>query len=344
LIELLFIVGAMTISAGVTRYLCRPSSLFFVLDHPNERSLHSRPTPRTGGLAIVVAIAVTSVGWSFYSGIEWRNALWLVGSILLVTLTSFVDDRRSLSVGIRLISHIAAAVLVVFGSSAMISKGLWPASVLILPQTVAEVTSVLFVVWMVNLYNFMDGMDGFAGGMAVAGFGTLGLIALMSGAHVFAMYHFIIAAAALGFLIFNFPPAKIFMGDVGSSVLGLAAALSALIGAQADIFPVWVAILVFSPFIVDATVTLIRRGLRGEAVWRPHRSHYYQRMVRLGWGHRRTALLEYAVMAGCAITALMVYRLDHGAQWLAIAAWSAFYLIAALLIARLEEQVVSTNI
>ena len=135
---------------------------------------------------------------------------------------------------------------------------------------------------MTNLYNFMDGMDGLAGGMGVFGFGFLGLAGWLHGDTGFAVQSWVIAAAALGFLRFNFPPAQIFMGDAGSTVFGFLAAVFILQAQRRGLLPVWCGILIFSPFVVDATVTLIRRVLRGDAIWIAHRSHYSQRLVTLG--------------------------------------------------------------
>ncbi len=146
----------------------------------------------------------------------------------------------------------------------------------------------------------------------------------MQGATLFAGTCWIIAASALGFLVWNFPPARIFMGDAGSSTLGFLVAACSLWADQQHIAPLWVSILVFSPFIVDATVTLIRRLFRGEAVWKAHRSHYYQRLALAGWGHRRTVIWEYALMVACGTTAILVVRVDQGAPWVwaVLAGWA----------------------
>src|SRR5262249_53435950 len=143
--------------------------------------------------------------------------------------------------------------------------------------------------WMINLYNFMDGSDGLAGGMAAIGFGCYGIAALAGGDYLCATINLVVAASALGFLCFNFSPARLFMGDVGSVSLGFLAAVLDVVGWLRGDWPVWFGIVVFSPFIVDATVTLFKRALRGARVWEAHREHYYQRLVQSGWGHRKTA-------------------------------------------------------
>jgi UDP-N-acetylmuramyl pentapeptide phosphotransferase/UDP-N-acetylglucosamine-1-phosphate transferase len=173
----------------------------------------------------------------------------------------------------------------------------------------------------------MDGMDGFAGGMALIGFGTFGVFGLLDGHLLFATVSLSLAAAAAGFLLFNFPPARIFMGDTGSATLGLLAGGLSLWGAREGLFPFWAALVVFSPFIVDATVTLLRRLLRRERVWQAHKTHYYQRLVQSGWGHRRTVLAEYALMAACSGSVLLARGADPMGQWALIGAWTAVYLV-----------------
>jgi UDP-N-acetylmuramyl pentapeptide phosphotransferase/UDP-N-acetylglucosamine-1-phosphate transferase len=163
---------------------------------------------------------------------------------------------------------------------------------------------VLAIGWITNLYNFMDGSDGLAGGMAVIGFAAYALAAAVVGHTPLAATSLAIAAAALGFLVYNFPPARIFMGDVGSIPLGFLAGALGVVGWRDDVWPLWFPLLVFGPFIGDATITLLKRAARRERVWQAHREHYYQRLVRMGLGHRGTALLGYAAMLFCAAAAL----------------------------------------
>jgi UDP-N-acetylmuramyl pentapeptide phosphotransferase/UDP-N-acetylglucosamine-1-phosphate transferase len=180
---------------------------------------------------------------------------------------------------------------------------------------------------MINLYNFMDGMDGFAGGMAVFGFLALAVLGWRAGDTAFALANGAIAAAAAGFLLGNFPPARVFLGDLGSASLGFLAAAASLIGSQRGLFPLWVAWLAFSPFIVDATWTLFARLARGERVWEAHRSHHYQRLVLAGWGHRRTVLRAYLLMAACAATAVAAPAMNPRDQWMLLLGWGVIYLL-----------------
>jgi UDP-N-acetylmuramyl pentapeptide phosphotransferase/UDP-N-acetylglucosamine-1-phosphate transferase len=168
--------------------------------------------------------------------------------------------------------------------------------------------------WMTNLYNFMDGSDGLAGGMALFGFAAYALGGWISGDLVLATVSASVAAAAAAFLVFNFPPARVFMGDAGSIPLGFLAAALGLAGWRQGLWPLGFPLLVFSPFIVDASMTLARRILRGERFWRAHKTHYYQRVVQLGWGHRDTALAEYLLMAVCGAAALWSLGQPHAVQ------------------------------
>jgi UDP-N-acetylmuramyl pentapeptide phosphotransferase/UDP-N-acetylglucosamine-1-phosphate transferase len=185
---------------------------------------------------------------------------------------------------------------------------------------------------MINVYNFMDGSDGLAGGMALFGFGFYGGAAWLAGDSAFASVNFAVAAAAAGFLFFNFHPARIFMGDAGSVTLGFLVAALGLLGWQQGHWPAWFPVLVFSPFIVDASLTLARRLLRGEKVWQAHREHYYQRLVRMGYGHRVTALLEYVLMLLAGLSALWGLQQGErhrlGLLWL----WASTYLVLMVVV------------
>ena len=266
-----------------------------------------------------------------------KELAWIAGATLLVAGISFIDDWLNLHLSYRIVVHVFAAALLVGGGLGLAGITV-PGSVWALVPPLALALSLVFIVWMINLYNFMDGMDGFAGGMAVIGFGSFAVLGYLAGQPLFTVLSSIVAAAAGGFLLFNFPPAQLFMGDTGSSVLGLVAATFMLWADRDGIFPLWVGVLVFSPFVVDATVTLIKRILRRERFWEAHKTHYYQRLVQLGWGHRRTVLWEYVLMFLCALSALLVRELSPAAQWALIATWLAGYLAIILTVHQLETR------
>ena len=277
---------AALLAGGLLELMLR-SRIGVPLDRPNERSLHSRPIPRSGGLAIMAGALAGFV--------LLPAPMSLAAPALALACVSLADDWRGLPIAVRLLAHALAAAAFVL--SALGTLPWW-----------TQVVLALAVVWMTNLYNFMDGSDGLAGGMTVLGFGFLGLAALLANDATTALTGFCVAAAALAFLLYNFHPARIFMGDTGSIPLGFMAAALGLSGWQRDLWPLWYPAAVFAPFIVDASATLARRMLRGERFWTAHRTHYYQRLVRMGWGHRRTALAEYALMLVCGGASLWALR------------------------------------
>lgn len=293
---------------GVRLLLSRLGQL--ALDVPNERSLHSRPVPRTAGIAV---LAGTAVSLAFGAGTLWLPMLLA----LSLAAVSFLDDYYGMPVAVRFAAHFAAAGVLVW----YVLTPMHPGSLLLLVAAVA---------WITNVYNFMDGSDGMAGGMAVIGFGTYALAAGLVGHAPLAALCTGIAAAAAAFLAHNFHPAKIFLGDVGSIPLGFLAGGLGVVGWRNDLWPLWFPLLVFGPFIGDATITLLKRLVRGERVWKAHRDHYYQRLVRMGAGHRRTAAVAYALMLVCAGAAL--YGRDKAVplQATAFAAASAVLLILAI--------------
>lgn len=327
---------AFLVSVIVTRRILDPASRLYVLDHPNERSLHTLPTPRTGGVAIFTGIVTALTIWVL-SGGELQPLHGLGVSALLLVVLSFVEDYRGLPVRLRLLGHLVVAGLPVLTGLYLTTVTL-PGFVWNWPMWLGMLVSLLFIIWMINLYNFMDGMDGFASGMAVIGFGTFALLGSLSHHWDFLAINLVIALAAAGFLIFNFPPASIFMGDTGSSLLGLLAGGVSIWGARDGVFPFWIALLVFSPFIIDATVTLLRRLVRGERVWQAHRTHYYQRLVQLGWGHRKTVLTEYAVMLACAGTSVATHFQSTDAQWVTIVIWAGIYALLMLSVKSIERR------
>ena len=314
-------------SAVLTLALSRNAIAFLrIVDHPNERSLHQTPVPRTGGVAVVIGIAIgLGAAAAMLAAAGPFGAFgWIALAALLVGGISLLDDHRHVAQRYRLLAHASAALLLYLGGLRWAQIGL-PGLDAALPAWLALGLTLLYIVWMINLYNFMDGMDGFAGGMAAFGFGTLAVLGLTGDALPFAVSSLVIAAAAAGFLTGNFPPARIFLGDVGSSVLGLLAAAMTLWGAGLGLFPLWVGWLVFSPFIVDATWTLLRRIVNGEPFWRAHRSHHYQRLVLAGWGHRRTLLRAYLLMLAAAASAVAAVGMPAGEQWMLLFGWAAVY-------------------
>lgn len=310
---------AFMVTLGITRYLIK-GNILKVLDYPNPRSLHSRAVPRTGGLGLMSGILVS---WMFLPG-ALPLLIWI--SVVLLIALSFTDDVLRLPVWTRLLTH--GAVAIWFSAAALSETNGW---------IIASAAAVA-ITWMLNLYNFMDGSDGLAGGMTLIGFSCYGITAWLTGSESFAIINFCVAAAAAAFLLFNFHPARIFMGDAGAIPLGFLAAVLGMTGWKNGYWPAWFPLLVFSPFIADASVTLVKRGLRGEKVWQAHREHYYQRMVQSGIGHRNTALLGYILMLAAAATALWATQQRTDVQFGIAFVWVGIYLIMMCICDRYWER------
>lgn len=338
---LLTVLLAFTAACGVTYLLMRPSAAFQILDRPNDRSLHTKPVPRTGGLGIWAGLLVGAAYVTFtYASLELAA---IVGVAMVIGVVSLLDDRLDLAASLRLAVHLIAAVLLLVAGFGLRRIAL-PGHETTLPVVLLSALSVLFVVWMTNLYNFMDGIDGLAGGMAVVGFGTFAVLGGIAGNPLFALFSATIAAGAAGFLVFNFPPARIFMGDSGSSVLGFLAAACALWADRDELFPLWISVFVFSPFVVDASITLSRRLLRREPIWTPHKTHYYQRMVRMGWTHRRTTLSSYVLMVLSGMSAVASLGRSDSLQWGLIGIWAIGYLLLFTAIEKREQHAARTRL
>jgi UDP-N-acetylmuramyl pentapeptide phosphotransferase/UDP-N-acetylglucosamine-1-phosphate transferase len=313
--------SALITSTVLAWILSRTRGRWLAVDIPSHRSLHTTPTPRSGGLAILAG-AAAGVFTHWLSNGDLLLDTASTAAVLALVMIALVDEHYPIAAGLRLLLQ----TLVVAG--------------LLISDPVPEVTSLpwfallLGLVWMINLYNFMDGMDGFAGGMAITGFGTFALLAWQSGNVDLALACAILVAACSGFLLLNFPPARLFMGDTGSTVLGLLAGMVIFKAHLENILPFWLGLLVFSPFIVDASVTLATRILRGEKFWLPHKSHNYQILVESGWGHKRTVLAEYALMLACSATAIAAAPQSPWRQATIIAGWALLYAILIYLIRR----------
>lgn len=313
-VSILAPVASFAITLAVIAWMLIAAKHHLPLDLPNRRSLHTQPTPRTGGVGLMAGLLIGA-------GFAAPQFLWLLALCAGLALLSFIDDLRGLAVRWRLLAHFLAAALFM----------LWAFPVW---HWLAVALAVFTIVWMTNLFNFMDGADGLAGGMGLIGFAFLGAAAWLAGNAGFAAVNFCIAAAAAGFLVFNFHPARIFMGDAGSIPLGFLASSLGLLGWRENLWAPWFPLLVFSPFIIDATVTIIRRLLRSERIWQPHRDHYYQRLVHMGWGHRNTALAEYTVMMAAGVSALWGGGRSELVQVWLCAGWLALYAGLAVLIDR----------
>ncbi len=307
------------------------------------------PTPQTGGLAIVASVVIGLIAAASMLAIAQptkavlpkgvaSGSVWIVASMLLIFIVSFVDDCIGLPASLRLGVQAASAFIIIGGVGLTISSIPIPGVQVIHLGMAAIPVSALVLMWMANLYNFMDGMDGFAGGMTLWGFGFLAYFGWEANFPIMLIIASFVAMSALGFLAHNFPPARIFMGDAGSITVGFLAGTLMLLGMRDKIFDFWVPIIVFSPFILDATVTLIRRALRRQKIWEAHREHYYQRLVLSGWSHRRTVLAEYGVMIICGGLAILYHHSSGNWRLLVLGAWLVMFFILGRLVNRLEQK------
>jgi Fuc2NAc and GlcNAc transferase len=275
---LLTFLGARIGTGGLRQYALRHQ----VVDVPNARSSHSVPTARGGGVAIVVGFVLAYVVWSCAVGGGSRGLLatLLPGSVVIAAL-GFWDDHRALSAKIRFPVHLLAACWAVY------RLGGWPVLDLGFASFawgwVGSVVAVLAIAWSINLYNFMDGIDGLAGMETVFVGGVGGLLVWYAGADGMPLW--LLAAAAAGFLVMNWPPARIFMGDAGSGFLGYVFAVMALHATVARDTTIWPWVILLGVFGVDATLTLLRRAWRGIRVTDAHRTHAYQWAARRAGGH-----------------------------------------------------------
>ncbi len=296
----LFLLAALASAAGIW-LICRSGMAKYLPDRMDKpHAMHASVVPRIGGAVMVLAAAAVLL-------LDWHNQsvdaqlICVLLTALMLSCVSLIDDRRNLSPAIRLLAHVVAALLIV----AMVILPVTPSAGTALPMPATKLlvgaALVLTIVWMTNLYNFMDGANGLAGLMGVIGFGSLALAAQFAlpqaASWPLITVCCVIAGSCLGFLFFNLPVARVFMGDAGSIPLGFLAATLGLYGVLAAIWPWWFPVLVFSPFIVDASVTLAGRIVRRERLWEAHRRHYYHRLILgLGWTHLKTALAYATVM------------------------------------------------
>ena len=245
-----------------------------IIDNPNERSSHTIPTPRGGGVSIVITFLMVLVALIVSHQIEPNTGLILVGAGLGVAVLGFLDDHGHINSMLRLAIHFVIAISAVFFLGGFSDVKLFNGTLEL--GWSANIIAVLFLVWLLNLYNFMDGINGIASVEAITTVLSLALIYLLLDTHLSSELLFILAASVFGFVLWNFPKARIFMGDAGSGFLGLILGILALISLKVDpaLFCAW--IICLGVFVVDATFTLIRRVINGHKMYDAHRTHAYQ--------------------------------------------------------------------
>lgn len=321
--------AATAASAGAVRFAIHVAQRRRLLDMPNERSSHSIPRPRLGGAALIpVMLICTAVAWA-HGALPIGGTITFFASALGLYLVGLIDDIVSIPVRVRFAAQFAAAGAMVF--MAMAAQP-WPADIALRAAVGAVFT--VGVVGLLNIYNFMDGIDGIAGGQAVAGGLAWFVIATTTGANATAALAIVLSAGAAGFLIFNWPPARIFMGDAGSTVIGfLFGVLPLLVRAETAsavglVQLAIAAILVVWPFLADGSFTILRRLRKGENIFQAHRSHLYQRLVIAGRPHRAVTIVYVglAVIGG----GLACWVVEGGAVAVVASATTTLILFAVL--------------
>jgi Fuc2NAc and GlcNAc transferase len=256
-----------------------------LLDFPNVRSSHSVPTPRGGGIAIVIVLLLSGVLSLFLPNAPINSILCLLLATLAFGVLGWQDDKHDLPASARFLVQILIAAL----SSVWLLLSL-PGWSLSFAGIVILLLTILWIVWMANLYNFMDGIDGISAVESIILGVTTSYWFAMSGSISIAIICIAVAGAAVGFLRWNWAPAKIFMGDVGSLALGAFFAILAIIGTTSLDLPFSAFLILYAVYLADSGVTLLSRIFKREKWWQAHRSHFYQRAVQSGFSHSQVSL------------------------------------------------------
>lgn len=297
MIDILIVVVIVGVSTGIsvviTDSVRRLAIARNMVDVPNHRSLHQVPIPRGGGLGIVLVAFTAITIVAFFGLLQANIAIGMLGSGAAIAIIGWIDDKAGVPASLRILVHFAAAAWTVYWLGGLPQLDLGRFSLHL--GWAGAVIAVITLVWLINLYNFMDGIDGIAATEAawVAAIG--GLLLHLEAADGMAIVCFAISGAALGFLVRNWAPAKIFMGDVASGLLGFLFGAAAIASEHAHTVPLLSWVVLLGVFVVDATVTLLRRVSRGERWHTAHRAHAYQRLAQAGWTHSRISVGVFAV-------------------------------------------------
>lgn len=296
----IFAAAAIALSYCATSLFLKYALHKKIMDIPGSRSSHRAPTPRGGGVGFVAVWSMVAAALIFFEGSSIVSISALLIGALVVASIGFIDDHIEVVSWKRFFVHMLAAVFFIvmldgwptldFGAGKV---GWGSAGVFI---------AVLSIVWSINLYNFMDGIDTIASLEAIFIFVAGGAMVWLSGGRTEGLLALMLAAAVGGFMIWNLPPARIFMGDVGSGFLGFLVASFALLGERKYGVPVLLWVILYGVFLFDATATLFRRIIRGEKWHKPHRSHAYQRLHQAGWSHG-----QVVAGAGCLNAVLCIF-------------------------------------
>ena len=319
------LIMSLAVAAGalVLSYLCvagfRRWAGERVLDIPDARSSHTRPTPRGGGLGIVICVLIGA--WSLFIyrilSMPFKEiaALTLGGSI--VALVGWLDDIHRLPYRIRLVVQAISStiILIMIGYFRTVTV---PFVGDIHLYSIGIPFALLWIMGLTNAYNFMDGIDGIAGGQALIAGSGWAIIGYLSGETFVGLIGVLLAATSLGFLFHNWPPARIFMGDVGSAFIGFILAVLPIIAGHKNPRFMIAGLLMVWPFIFDTSFTLVRRMIKKENIFEAHRSHIYQRLVIARYSHRFVTLVYMGLALTGAILAFLWVKDSYGSDILVI--------------------------
>ncbi len=291
-----------------------------IIDTPNERSSHVRPTPKSGGLAVVATFFAGMAGLYLLADTVQLVEPYFLGffvSCAVLVIVSLWDDLKAMGFRSKLLTQAACSgVVVAFGI--VLDRFPVPFDGILHLGIAGYLVTLVWLMAMTNAFNFMDGLDGLAGGTAALVAALFGLITLQEGSHFVYLTSWVLVGGCAGFLVFNFPPARIFMGDVGSQFLGFAFAALAIIAMRYDhshtsflVMP-----LLFLHFLWDTGFTILRRWLAGDNIAQAHRTHLYQLANRLGFSHREVTLYHYLVTLLQGFGALVMVRIPGEARLL----------------------------
>lgn len=263
---------------------------FNILDVPNQRSAHAAPVPRGAGIAFFITMNVVLFLLIHFKqlSLKYTYPVFLGGPS--VVLLGYWDDIKSVWPLLRLFVHFLVAILVFSLISAGFTREV---TISFLPAWgwLTQAFCILFIAWFINLYNFMDGADGLACTMGMVGAGLIAILSYIQGNYDLAIIYTVLAYALAGFLVFNWPPAKVFMGDSGAYYLGYIFGSLGLVSKMYYDSSLYIHLIIFGFFIVDATWTLLRRLVRCEKVYQAHQMHAFQKLLNRGWGHARVTAL-----------------------------------------------------
>jgi Fuc2NAc and GlcNAc transferase len=323
------VVVSMSCSALLTGMMRRYALRSKLLDIPNERSSHQVPVPRGGGIAMVAVFCLGLLAMWWADLLDGRSTLAMLPAAAAVALVGLIDDKRGVTPLLRLAAHVVAVGYFLVAADRPPYLGIgWVDTF----PAIALFLTLISMVWLLNLFNFMDGIDGIAATEALLVSTGIGLAAWVSGHGESTIFcAALLASACAGFLCWNWPPARIFMGDAGSGFLGIATGMLALLLISEATVPVWIPVILVAAFVTDSTVTLMRRVLRGERWHEAHRTHAYQWLSRLWKGHLPVILLLVAIQVLWLLPlAMLAQQIPTKAWLLALAAYLPLIALAVL--------------